>query len=103
LKAGAVCRRSLLPSLAGTHGAGPGLLQAHQGSPPFATQAAAAAHGAAATHIQLTPRPSAPQGHLPPVTPDDQLDNDEELESFRSDDDGSAPKPELEVSPSPCP
>jgi hypothetical protein len=37
------------------------------------------------------------------VTPDDQLDNDEELESFRSDDDGSAPKPELEVSPSPCP
>ena len=38
-----------------------------------------------------------PQGHLPPVTPDDDDELDEELESFRSDDDGSAAIPELEV------
>ena len=38
-------------------------------------------------------------GHLPPATPDDELE--EEPEPFRSDDDGAAANPELEVSPSP--
>ena len=80
-----------------THGVGPGLLLARQSSIPSAAQAAVRPQPLRTVRQSLSDSSFHPQGHLPPVTPDDDDELDEELESFRSDDDGSAAIPELEV------